>query len=168
MTCQAIVLKKSVSLPFPSLTRTDFSVEIKETLSDDLTPINYNFFTYSKQVSTHNLVSIDDVSQSLDYTNFLSVIRRDSIIDGDIESFLFLNSYLENNPNSTYKILEKIVEKESEDIVEITLVSILYSNINKFTPWFRDILKILKDRKSKLLRIRAEHIEEMYKDYFLK
>jgi len=161
-------LRKSVSLPFPSWTRTDFSVEIKETLSDDINPINYNFFTYSKQFSTHNLVSINDVSQTLEYNNFLSVFSRDSIIDGEIESFLFLNSCLENNPNLTYKILEKIVEKESEDIVEITLTSILYSNIKKFTPWFKEILKTLKDRKSKLLRIRAEHIEEMYKDYFLR
>lgn len=113
------------------------------------------------------LIFIDDVRKSHNYTKIVELLKQDNLTEGEISSTKYIDElYLESELLFQY-ILSGIFENENDHIKEILLSSIMYSNVNIFSTWFKSQLHKLISSSSKTISEIALNIQNTYRDYFL-
>ena len=81
---------------------------------------------------------------------------------------LFLNKIYTQDTSIFKSIITTILKKEKESVKEVLLTSLMYSEIDIFTDWFKSILHELSICDSKVLKQISKNIQNTYRDYFLR
>lgn len=113
------------------------------------------------------LKSYNDIRKSPLYIQILKQLKKDDPNEGLLVSPNLINEAFTKNSLYFVLIMEEMFKNESTSILEALLKSIIFSDINIFQDWFKQILKKLSSSDNKILKFKAESLRSLYKDYFL-